>query len=146
MMGECLAYEVLLRAVQCLLSAKGVAIPLLQRFAGVYIEDGSSLLLPDGLAWAAVFFGALRIGAVAVPLNTRLDSAVWAAMLADSANRDVIVQVVRRYVSGVERIDVQAGGAGPGGVAEHPEVQAAVAEFQGEVVAVRPRQPEGEGQ
>ena len=67
-------------------------------------------------------------------------------MLADTANRDVIVQVVRRYVSGVERIDVQAGGAGPGGVAEHPEVQAAVAEFQGEVVAVRPRQPEGEGQ
>jgi DNA polymerase-3 subunit gamma/tau len=67
-------------------------------------------------------------------------------MLADSANRDLIVQVVRRYVSGVERIDVQAGGAGPGGVAEHPAVQAAVAEFQGEVVAVRPRQPEGEGQ
>jgi len=67
-------------------------------------------------------------------------------MLADSANRDVIVQVVRRYVQGVERIDVQAGGAGPGGVAAHPDVQAAVAEFQGEVVAVRPRQPEGEGQ
>jgi DNA polymerase-3 subunit gamma/tau len=67
-------------------------------------------------------------------------------MLADSANRDLIVQVVRRYVPGVERIDVQAGGAGPGGVAEHPAVQAAVAEFQGEVVAVRPRQPEGEGQ
>jgi DNA polymerase III subunit gamma/tau len=67
-------------------------------------------------------------------------------MLADSANRDLIVQVVRRYVQGVERIDVQTGGAGPGGVAEHPEVQAAVAEFQGEIVAVRPRQPEGEGQ
>jgi hypothetical protein len=67
-------------------------------------------------------------------------------MLADSANRDLIVQMARRYVPGVERIDVQAGGAGPGGVAEHPEVQAAVAEFQGEVVAVRPRQPEGEGQ
>jgi Transposase DDE domain len=43
-------YEVLLRAVQCLLSAQGVAIPLLQRFAGVYIEDGSSIRLPDGLA------------------------------------------------------------------------------------------------
>jgi len=42
-------YEVLLRAVQCLLSAQGVAIPLLQRFAGVYIEDGSSIRLPDGL-------------------------------------------------------------------------------------------------
>src|SRR5438067_985532 len=42
-------YEVLLQAVQCLISAKGVAIPLLQRFAGVYIEDGSTIRLPDGL-------------------------------------------------------------------------------------------------
>lgn len=42
-------YEVLLRAVQCLLSAKAVVIPLLERFAGVYIEDGSSIRLPDGL-------------------------------------------------------------------------------------------------
>ena len=42
-------YEVLLRAVQSLISAKGVAIPLLQRFAGVSIEDGSSIRLPDGL-------------------------------------------------------------------------------------------------
>src|SRR5947209_16214409 len=29
-------YEVLLRAVQCLISAKAVTLPLLQRFAGVY--------------------------------------------------------------------------------------------------------------
>src|SRR5438128_12637918 len=36
-------YEVLLRAVQCLITAKAVAIPLLQRFRGVYIEDGSSI-------------------------------------------------------------------------------------------------------
>ena len=42
-------YEVLLRAVQCLICAKGVAIPLLQRFRGVYIEDGSSIRLPDSL-------------------------------------------------------------------------------------------------
>jgi hypothetical protein len=42
-------YEVLLRAVQGLISAKAVAIPLVQRFAGVYIEDGSSIRLPDGL-------------------------------------------------------------------------------------------------
>src|SRR5260370_28790914 len=45
-------------------------------------------------------------------------------MLADSANRDLIVQAVRRYVPGAERITVQAGGTGPGGVAEHPRVQA----------------------
>ena len=42
-------YEVLLRAVQSLISAKAVAVPLLQRFAGVYIEDGSTIRLPDGL-------------------------------------------------------------------------------------------------
>ena len=43
-------YEVLLRAIGCLLSAKAVAVPLLRRFAGVYLEDGSSIVLPDGLA------------------------------------------------------------------------------------------------
>ena len=32
-----------------MISAKAVAVPLLQRFAGVYIEDGSSIRLPDGL-------------------------------------------------------------------------------------------------
>jgi hypothetical protein len=42
-------YEVLLRAVQCLISAQAVAIPLLERFRGVYLEDGSSLRLPDAL-------------------------------------------------------------------------------------------------
>lgn len=42
-------YAVLLRAVQCLLSAKAVVIPLLERFAGVYLEDGSSMRFPDGL-------------------------------------------------------------------------------------------------
>ncbi len=42
-------YEVLLRAVQCLITAQAVAVPLLQRFRGVYIEDGSSISLPDTL-------------------------------------------------------------------------------------------------
>src|SRR5205807_2672372 len=37
-------------------------------------------------------------------------------------------------------------GEGAAGVAEDPAVQAAIAEFQGEVVAVRPRLPEGESQ
>ena len=42
-------YEVLLQAIGSLLSAKAVAVPLLQRFAGVYLEDGSSVVLPDAL-------------------------------------------------------------------------------------------------
>ena len=36
--------------------------------------------------------------------------------------------------------------ASAGAVSEHPAVQAAVSEFSGEVVAVRPRLPEGESQ
>jgi hypothetical protein len=67
-------------------------------------------------------------------------------MLADTGNRDVVVQALRRCVPGVERFRVSAEDEGGGGVAGHPAVQAAVAEFQGEVVAVRPRSPEGEGQ
>ncbi len=59
---------------------------------GLGVESGQrvALLLPDGLGWTAVFFGALRIGAVAVPLNTRLGAADWAAMLADSAARVLV--------------------------------------------------------
>jgi DNA polymerase-3 subunit gamma/tau len=67
--------------------------------------------------------------------------------LADAANRDLVVQAIRRNVTGAERFRVTAEDAeGGGGVAAHPAVKAALAEFQGEVVAVRPRLPEGEGQ
>jgi benzoate-CoA ligase family protein len=54
------------------------------RAVGVRQGERVALLLPDGVAWAAAFFGALRIGAVAVPLNTRLSAVDWAAMLTDS--------------------------------------------------------------
>jgi len=67
-------------------------------------------------------------------------------MLGDTANRDLVNEAVRRYVAGAERFAMAAGGEEAGGAASHPAVQAAIAEFQGEVVAVRPRQPEGEGQ
>jgi len=67
-------------------------------------------------------------------------------MLADTANRELVVQAVRRHVAGADRINLVVAGEGAGGVAQHPVVQAAIAEFQGEVVAVRPRLPEGEDQ
>ena len=60
------------------------------RALGLEAEQRVALLLPDGLEWAAVFLGALRIGAVAVPMNTRLDGAAWAAMLRDSRARVLI--------------------------------------------------------
>ena len=67
-------------------------------------------------------------------------------MLADVSNRELLNQAVRRCVAGAERVNVVAGGENAGAIAAHPAVQAAISEFQGEVVAVRPRLPEGEGQ
>ena len=67
-------------------------------------------------------------------------------MLADVANRELVLQAVRRCIAGAERINVVSGSEATGTISAHPAVQAAIAEFQGEVVAVRPRLPEGEGQ
>jgi len=68
-------------------------------------------------------------------------------MLADRANRDIVQAAVRRNLRGVDRLAVTEGGGGAlAGIESHPAVQAALAEFEGEVVAVRPRPPEGEGQ
>jgi DNA polymerase-3 subunit gamma/tau len=68
-------------------------------------------------------------------------------MLADTANRDLVAQALRRHVAGAERFGVVTEDEGGGGGAtEHPAVQAAMTELQGEVVAVRPRLREGEGQ
>jgi benzoate-CoA ligase family protein len=60
------------------------------RGLGLEPEQRVGLLLPDGVEWAAAFFGALRIGAVAVPLNTRLDPPQWVALLRDSRARVLI--------------------------------------------------------
>ncbi len=67
-------------------------------------------------------------------------------MLADTANRELVIQAMRRHVAGAERLGVVSDDESGGAVTDHPAVQAAVSEFQGEVVAVRPRLPEGEGQ
>ena len=58
----------------------------------------------------------------------------------------IVLAAVRRNLRGVERLAVTEAGGSPGGIESHPAVQAALAEFEGEVVAVRPRPPEGEGQ
>jgi benzoate-CoA ligase family protein len=60
------------------------------RGLGVEPEQRVALLLPDGLEWAATFLGALRIGAVAVPLNTRLRPSEWVTLLRDSRARVLV--------------------------------------------------------
>src|SRR5436309_15982772 len=71
------------------------------RALGVEPEQHVAVLLPDGLAWVATFFGALRIGAIAVPFNTRLSAAEWTDMLRDSRARVLVADAARaRVVAG----------------------------------------------
>lgn len=61
------------------------------RGVGVEPEQRVALLLPDGLDFAAAFLGALKIGAVAVPLNTRLRPEEVAGILCDSRAKALVV-------------------------------------------------------
>ena len=60
------------------------------RARGVEPEHRVAMLLPDGPAWAATFFAALKLGAVAVPLNTRLAAADLRTVLADCRPKAVV--------------------------------------------------------
>lgn len=73
---ETLSYEDL-HALTC---RAGAAL----RRLGVEPEQRVALLLHDSPAFAAAFFAAIRIGAVAVPLNTRMTPEQAIAILADS--------------------------------------------------------------
>jgi hypothetical protein len=66
-------------------------------------------------------------------------------MLSDRGNRELINEAVQRHVAAARRfeLDANGGAAATGGARSHPAVQAALSAFQGEVVAVRPRTPEG---
>jgi len=82
--------------------------------------------------------GVLTVGLVA--------SAFHREMLGERSNREIITQAVQQHIPGARRVEISAAAGAPGGALNHPAVQAAVATFQGEVVAVRPRAPEeGEG-
>ena len=64
--------------------------------------------------------------------------------LLEPLNQDILGQAVRRWVSGAERFTIAMEGETDTGPRAHPVVQAAIAEFQGEIVAVRARSPEGD--
>ena len=78
--------------------------------------------------------GVLTIGLAASPFHRE--------MLNDRANRDIITHAVQQHIPGARRFEIAAEAAVVGGAVNHPAVQAVVAMFQGEVVAVRPRAPE----
>jgi len=91
----------------------------------------------------------VRDGVLAVSM---VASAFHKEMLADRANRDLINQTIEQHVAGARRMELSAEATPGAGALAHPAVQAALAAFGGEVVAVRPRIPdepapqEGDGQ
>jgi benzoate-CoA ligase family protein len=60
------------------------------RELGVRAEDRVAILLPDSPEWAAVFFGTLKVGAVALGVNTLLTPAEHAYILRDGKARVLI--------------------------------------------------------
>ncbi len=95
------------------------------RALGVRREERVALLLLDSPAFACAFFGALKIGAVAVPVNTMLKAPGWEHVLNDSRARVVVVSeallpqfraLERTQVRYLEDVVVDGGGppAAPG--------------------------------
>jgi len=62
------------------------------RAAGVQPEQRVALLLRDGVDFAAAFLGAIKLGAVAVPLSTRLAGADLRALLVDCQPRALVAE------------------------------------------------------
>ena len=62
------------------------------RALGVEEEQRVAVLLYDSPAFAASFFGAMKIGAVPVPLNTAMRQADYGYMLGDSRARVLVVE------------------------------------------------------
>jgi benzoate-CoA ligase family protein len=61
------------------------------RGLGVRMEERVGILLPDSPEWALAFFGAMKIGAVAVPMNTMLLAKDYEYLLNDSRARVLVV-------------------------------------------------------
>jgi len=60
---------------------------------GVRMEERVAILLPDSPEWVFAFFGAMKIGSVAVPMNTMLKPKDYLYLLNDSRARVLFVDV-----------------------------------------------------
>lgn len=61
------------------------------RRLGVRMEERVAILAPDSPEWVYAFFGAMKIGAVAIPLNTMLLPKDYQYLLDDSRARALVV-------------------------------------------------------
>ena len=106
----------------------------------VRVEERVALLLPDSPEWAYAFFGAMKIGAVAVPLNTNCKRDDYAYLLDDCRARVLVVDAsLLDRVSGLPTRFLQhivvsggssGGGSAPGGLDLQQLLQAASPELE----------------
>ncbi len=104
------------RDLQCEVNRVG---NLLKRL-GVQMEQRVAILLPDTPEWSFVFFGAMKIGAVAVPLNTMLMPKDYGYLIDDSRARVLVVNAslwdriepIRSRLEHLEHVIVARGNAG----------------------------------
>src|SRR5258708_873279 len=83
------------------------------RAAGIQPEQRVVILLPDGLEFIASFLGAMKIGAVPVPLNTFARAADLEFMIDDSRARMLIVDAgLAGSVKAADRPGVVVGDGG----------------------------------
>lgn len=74
------------------------------REIGVRMEERVAILLPDSPEFLYSFFGAIRIGAVAVPINTYLQPSDYEYLLNDMRARVLVVHAtLLKLVSGIPR-------------------------------------------
>jgi 4-hydroxybenzoate-CoA ligase len=66
------------------LQARSVRLAYALRSLGIRQEDRVALLLPDTVDYPVAFWGAIRAGSIAIPLNTFLNVAQYAYILTDS--------------------------------------------------------------
>ncbi len=69
---------------------------------GIEIEDKVSILLDDSPEWVYIFFGILKIGAIAIPLNTLLKEQDYAFFINDSHTKVLFCGV--NYFKKIEKI------------------------------------------
>ncbi|HOA92125.1 MAG TPA: long-chain-fatty-acid--CoA ligase [Quisquiliibacterium sp.] len=96
--------------------------------AGVRAGDRVAILLPNGAAFLEAFFGTTAIGAIAVPLNTRLHPTEHAALLQDCT--PVALMADAAYGASIAAVRASVGSvhtfvtAGPRGASPGPDVDA----------------------
>ena len=59
--------------------------------SGVHFGDFVGILVPDSCEWVTTFFGIIKVGAIAICLNTELEPANYAYILRDSRARVLVI-------------------------------------------------------